>query len=81
MVIPRGMIYQMRFNSDVNRHFIIESSHPIYTAAALLNAVELQEKITNGNKKINDFKLKITYLLKSIINFCLDQHYILTLIF
>ena len=31
LVIPRGMIYQMRFNSDVNRHFIIESSHPIYT--------------------------------------------------
>jgi homogentisate 1,2-dioxygenase len=31
LVIPRGIIYYMEFNSDDNRHFIIESKHPIYT--------------------------------------------------
>ena len=31
LVIPRGMIYKMDFNNDENRHFIIESNHPVYT--------------------------------------------------
>ncbi len=31
VVIPRGMIYQIQFNSPKNRHLIIESKHPIYT--------------------------------------------------
>ena len=31
LVIPRGMIYQMNFENVNNRHFIIESRHPIYT--------------------------------------------------
>ena len=31
LVIPRGMIYQMVFNDSNNRHFITESTHPIYT--------------------------------------------------
>ena len=31
LVIPRGMIYQMQLDSDNNRHFIIESTHPVYT--------------------------------------------------
>jgi homogentisate 1,2-dioxygenase len=31
LVIPRGMIYQMYFDDENNRHFIIESAHPIYT--------------------------------------------------
>ena len=31
LVIPRGMIYQMEFKDENNKHFIIESSHPIYT--------------------------------------------------
>ncbi len=31
LVVPRGMIYQMNFNDDKNRHFIVESVHPIYT--------------------------------------------------
>ena len=31
LVIPRGMIYQMEFESENNKHFIIESNHPIYT--------------------------------------------------
>ena len=31
LVIPRGMIYQIQFDSDDNRLFIVESSSPIYT--------------------------------------------------
>ncbi len=31
LVIPRGMIYQIEFNTDDNRLFIVESFHPIYT--------------------------------------------------
>ena len=31
LVIPRGIIYQMSFENVNNRHFIIESRHPIYT--------------------------------------------------
>ena len=31
LVIPRGMIYQMEFNDEENRLFIVESYHPMYT--------------------------------------------------
>ncbi len=31
LVVPRGIIYQMDFNSDENRLFIVESRRPIYT--------------------------------------------------
>jgi homogentisate 1,2-dioxygenase len=31
LIIPRRMIYKMDFNDDENRHFIIESNHPVYT--------------------------------------------------
>ena len=31
LVIPRGMIYQIHFESKDNKHFLIESTHPIYT--------------------------------------------------
>ncbi len=31
LVIPRGMIYQITFNDEDNRLFIVESFHPIYT--------------------------------------------------
>ena len=31
LVIPRGTIYKIDFNNNNNRHFIIESNHPIYT--------------------------------------------------
>lgn len=31
LVIPRGMIYQLEFDSADNRHFIVESHHPLYT--------------------------------------------------
>ena len=31
LVIPRGMIYQIEYESKENRHLIIESFHPVYT--------------------------------------------------
>lgn len=31
LVVPRGMIYQLEFNDEKNRLFIVESYHPIYT--------------------------------------------------
>ncbi|MEO9966730.1 MAG: homogentisate 1,2-dioxygenase [Reichenbachiella sp.] len=31
LLVPRGMIYQMHFDSDDNRLFIVESKRPIYT--------------------------------------------------
>lgn len=31
LVVPRGMIYQITFNTEDNRLFIVESFHPIYT--------------------------------------------------
>lgn len=31
LVIPRGIIYQIKFDSDDNRLFVVESSSPIYT--------------------------------------------------
>jgi homogentisate 1,2-dioxygenase len=31
LVIPRGMIYQIDFDTEDNRLFIVESNHPIYT--------------------------------------------------
>lgn len=31
LIIPRGMIYQLHFNDEDNRLFIVESSSPLYT--------------------------------------------------
>lgn len=31
LLIPRGMIYQIDFNTEDNRLFVVESHHPIYT--------------------------------------------------
>jgi homogentisate 1,2-dioxygenase len=31
LVIPRGIIYTVEFKNKDNRHFIVESNHPIYT--------------------------------------------------
>ena len=31
LVIPRGIIYQIKFNNEDNRLFIVESFHPLYT--------------------------------------------------
>ncbi|MFM7473862.1 MAG: homogentisate 1,2-dioxygenase, partial [Crocinitomicaceae bacterium] len=31
LVVPRGMIYQLHFNEEDNKLFIVQSFHPIYT--------------------------------------------------
>ncbi len=38
LVIPRGMIYQMEFESSDNRIFYVESFHPLYTPKRYKNA-------------------------------------------
>lgn len=38
LVIPRGMIYQMEFETTENRIFFIESHHPIYTPKRYKNS-------------------------------------------
>ena len=31
LVVPRGMIYKMKFDTKENRHFVVESYNPVYT--------------------------------------------------
>jgi homogentisate 1,2-dioxygenase len=38
LVIPRGMIYQLQFDSEDNRLFIVESHHPLYTPKRYKNS-------------------------------------------
>lgn len=38
LIIPRGMIYQMQFDSTDNRIFYVESHHPFYTPKRYKNA-------------------------------------------
>ena len=37
LLIPRGMIYQIQFDSEDNRHFIVESFSPMYTPKGYRN--------------------------------------------
>jgi homogentisate 1,2-dioxygenase len=44
LVIPRGMIYQMDFNTEENRLFIVESKSPVFTPSGYRNNFgQLQE--------------------------------------
>lgn len=38
LVIPRGMIYQMEFDTEDNRIFYVESHHPVYTPKRYKNS-------------------------------------------
>lgn len=38
LIIPRGMIYQMEFESNDNRIFYVESPHPLYTPKRYKNS-------------------------------------------
>ncbi len=38
LIIPRGMIYQMEFETEDNRIFYVESFHPLYTPKRYKNA-------------------------------------------
>jgi homogentisate 1,2-dioxygenase len=31
LIIPRGVIYQLEFTTEINKHLIVESHHPVYT--------------------------------------------------
>ncbi|MBX7094793.1 MAG: homogentisate 1,2-dioxygenase [Flavobacteriales bacterium] len=38
LIVPRGMIYQMEFDTEDNRLFIVESFHPFYTPKRYKNS-------------------------------------------
>jgi homogentisate 1,2-dioxygenase len=38
LVIPRGMIYQLQFEAEDNRLFVVESHHPLYTPKRYKNS-------------------------------------------
>jgi len=72
LVIPRGMIYQINFETDDNRLFIVESYHPVYTPKRYRNwfgqllehspycerDIRRPEELETHNEK-GDFLLKI----------------------
>jgi homogentisate 1,2-dioxygenase len=71
LVIPRGMIYQMEFNDSNNRHFIIESTHPIYTPkryrnwfGQLLEHSPFCERDLRVPNKLETFDQKGNFLIK-----------------
>jgi homogentisate 1,2-dioxygenase len=71
LVIPRGMIYQMEFNDSNNRHFIIESTHPIYTPkryrnwfGQLLEHSPFCERDLRVPNKLETFDQKGDFLIK-----------------
>jgi homogentisate 1,2-dioxygenase len=71
LVIPRGMIYQMEFNDSNNRHFIIESIHPIYTPkryrnwfGQLLEHSPFCERDLRVPNKLETFDQKGNFLIK-----------------
>jgi homogentisate 1,2-dioxygenase len=58
LVIPRGMIYQIEFNSEDNRLFIVESFHPIYTPKRYKNS--FGQHLEHSPFCERDFKLPST---------------------
>ena len=50
LVVPRGIIYQIDFDSEQNRLFIVESFHPVYTPKRYRNYFgQLLEHLRSAN--------------------------------
>lgn len=71
LVIPRGMIYQIQFNSDDNRLFIVQSYSPIYTPkryrnyfGQLLEHAPFCERDIRRPKSLNPVDQKGDFLIK-----------------
>ncbi len=71
LVIPRGMIFQLHFNDEDNRLFIVESFHPIYTPkryrnwfGQLLEHAPFCERDIRGPEKLETFDEKGDFLIK-----------------
>ncbi len=71
LVVPRGMIYQINFNTEENRLFIVESFHPIYTPkryrnyfGQLLEHSPFCERDFRGPSKLETFDEAGDFLVK-----------------
>jgi len=71
LVIPRGMIYQITFESQDNKHFITESRDPIYTPkryrnwfGQLLEHSPFCERDLRVPEKLETFDEKGSFLIK-----------------
>jgi homogentisate 1,2-dioxygenase len=72
IVIPRGTIYQIHFNDDKNRLFIVESFHPIrypkkYTSkyGQLMEHSPYCERDIRGPKNLKTFDEKGDFIIKT----------------
>ena len=71
LVIPRGMIYQIDFDTENNRLFIVESKHPVYTPKRYRNyfgqhleSSPFCERDLHGPSELETFDEKGEFLLK-----------------
>ena len=71
LVIPRGIIYQIEFNTADNRLFIVESYHPIYTPkryrnwfGQLLEHAPFCERDIKKPKELETYNQKGSFLMK-----------------
>ena len=71
LVIPRGMIYQIDFDTEDNRLFIVESKHPVYTPKRYRNyfgqhleSSPFCERDLHGPSELETFDEKGESLLK-----------------
>ncbi len=71
LVIPRGMIYQIDFDTEDNRLFIVESKHPVYTPKRYRNyfgqhleSSPFCERDLHGPSELETFDEKGEFLLK-----------------
>lgn len=71
LIVPRGMIYQIHFNSEANRLFIVDSFSPIYTPkryrnyfGQLLEHSPFCERDMRGPEKLETHDEKGEFLIK-----------------
>jgi homogentisate 1,2-dioxygenase len=71
LVVPRGIIYQIHFNDDNNRLFIVESYDPIYTPkryrnyfGQLLEHSPFCERDIRGPQELETFDEKGDFIIK-----------------
>lgn len=71
LVIPRGMIFQLHFDNEDNRLFIVESTHPIYTPkryrnwfGQLLEHSPFCERDFRGPEELETFDEKGEFIIK-----------------
>ena len=80
LMIPRGMIYKLDFDNSDNRHFIVESFHPIYTPkryrnwfGQLLEHSPYCERDMRRPKELETFDEKGEFLMKIKKEGCIHE--------